>query len=489
MSRSTPPETWDSVSGIQAWVEKIIPLELYRNMKDEGEYQFRAGNHFFKDQAKMAVIFQTPEKNGRWSRQTKLSLDLLTYRLPLQIKHVTTSWLDISAFTYDWNKVVSFNPPLRLGSWWTVITDSTSIVIQAISMDSYDTFIWTLTEILVRLKTIFPTLEERRDTQVGWLIQSSRNQTQWVLDSGSIDIETIRIIPDGTISLEDVGLSQYNEQEIRAFLSLLRSDKEELSNRWVNIPRWYLLQWPPWVGKTEIMRWMSNNDDVLVYKIDKTDYDNPLKWVWPQRLSAYLQAILTEAKQKRKHAIILLDEADGILLKKWNSHPADNDCLNVLLKFMDGIGTADIPVTIFVGTNIEKWQMEKSALRPGKIGRHLVVRYPWKNVRRKIFLSHMERKFSSSGNSHLFDGYIDIEQLVSLTSWLNGADIKEIFDLACQKAYLRGFDSWVSHSLNILWEFLEKRWVRTVHHSLGENDIPVVMWDLLESVRIIKERK
>ena len=134
---------------------------------------------------------------------------------------------------------------------------------------------------------------------------------------------------------------------------------------------------------------------------------------------------LFELARERKPSILFFDEVDALAGDRTHlRHSAGRSLVNQFLDEIDGTKNENEGVLVLAATNAP-WHMDGAFLRPGRFDRVLFVPPPDEPARRSI----IEILARDKPMDHL-----DAGALARKTKEFSGADLKNVFDLAVERA-------------------------------------------------------
>ena len=220
------------------------------------------------------------------------------------------------------------------------------------------------------------------------------------------------------ILFKDIAWAEEEKQELQEVVDFLKNPKKYI-DLWAKIPRWTLLVWPPWTGKTMLARAVAGESWVPFLSISGSEFVEMFVWVGASRVRD-----LFENAKKMAPAIIFIDEIDAIGKKRWpgnwGGHDEREQTLNQILTEMDWFET-DTNIIVMGATNRAD-VLDKALLRPGRFDRKITVNLPNLSDREKILEVHTKNK--------KIDKNIDFKSLASQTVWFSGADMWNLLNEA-----------------------------------------------------------
>ncbi len=213
------------------------------------------------------------------------------------------------------------------------------------------------------------------------------------------------------VLFKDVAWAEEEKEELKEIVQFLKNPKK-FKEIWAKIPRWTLLVWPPWTGKTMLARAVAGESDVPFLSISGSEFVEMFVWVWASRV----RDLFASAK-KIAPAIIFIDEIDAIGKKRWPGngwwHDEREQTLNQILTEMDWFDN-ETNVIVMWATNRSD-VLDKALLRPGRFDRKITVNLPNLADREQILKIH--------ATTRKVEDNIDYKSIASKTVWFSGADL------------------------------------------------------------------
>lgn len=220
------------------------------------------------------------------------------------------------------------------------------------------------------------------------------------------------------ILFKDVAWADEEKEELWEVVQFLKNPKK-FRDLWAKIPRWTLLVWPPWTGKTMLARAVAWESGVPFLSISGSEFVEMFVWVWASRVRD-----LFDNAKKIAPAIIFIDEIDAIGKKRWPWagwwHDEREQTLNQILTEMDGFEN-DTNIIVMWATNRAD-VLDKALLRPWRFDRKIAVNLPNVTDREEILKIHAKTK--KIGKK------IDFKSIASKTVWFSWADLWNLMNEA-----------------------------------------------------------
>ena len=187
-------------------------------------------------------------------------------------------------------------------------------------------------------------------------------------------------------------------------------------------PKWVLLYWQPWSGKTLLARAVAGESNVPFFSVSWSEFMEMLVGMW----AAKVRELFGKAKAVGR-AIIFIDEIDAIGKKRgvWSTwgHQEQEQTLNQILTEMDGFDNTT-NIIVIAATNRPDI-LDPALMRAWRFDRKVYVSEPTYEERLLIFDYYLKGK--------KLDTSINIPSLAKRTSGLVGADIENIVNEAALK--------------------------------------------------------
>lgn len=280
------------------------------------------------------------------------------------------------------------------------------------------------------------------------------------------------------VLFKDVAGAEEEKEELNEVIQFLKNPKK-FKEIGAKIPRWTLLVWPPWTGKTMLARAVAGESNVPFLSISGSEFVEMFVWVWASRVRDLFQ----NAK-KIAPAIIFIDEIDAIWKKRWpwagGWHDEREQTLNQILTEMDGFDN-DTNIIVMWATNRAD-VLDKALLRPGRFDRKIQVNLPNIADREEILKIHAkDKKISKSINYKALASktvgfsWADLWNLMNESAIISARnDEKEITEKRITEAFER-LVMWLRKKSMIMNE-LEKK--ITAYHEVGH----AIVWKLLPNI-------
>ncbi len=219
----------------------------------------------------------------------------------------------------------------------------------------------------------------------------------------------------------DVAWMEEVKEELSEIVDYLKNSAK-YHKVWARHPKWVLLYWQPWSGKTLLARAVAGEASVPFFSVSWSEFMEMLVWMWAAKVRWLFQKAKTAGK-----AIIFIDEIDAIGRKRglWHTwwHQEQEQTLNQILTEMDGFDNKT-NIIVIAATNRPDI-LDPALLRAGRFDRKILVSAPTYEERKEIFEYYLKDK--------KIDKNLNLDSLIKRTSWLVWADIENIVNEAALK--------------------------------------------------------
>ncbi len=219
----------------------------------------------------------------------------------------------------------------------------------------------------------------------------------------------------------DVAWMEEVKSELSEIVDYLKNP-EKYHKVWARHPKWVLLYWQPWSGKTLLARAVAWEASVPFFSASWSEFMEMLVGMW----AAKVRELFWKAKATER-AIIFIDEIDAIWKKRgaWFTgwHQEQEQTLNQILTEMDWFDN-NTKIIVIAATNRPD-TLDPALLRAWRFDRKIMVWAPTYEERIEIFNYYLKKKKIAKN--------LKIESLAKRTSWLVWADIENITNEASLK--------------------------------------------------------
>jgi len=227
----------------------------------------------------------------------------------------------------------------------------------------------------------------------------------------------------------DVAWMEEVKEELSEIVDYLKNPSK-YHKVWARHPKWVLLYWQPWSGKTLLARAVAGEASVPFFSVSWSEFMEMLVWMWAAKVRSLFQKAKTAWK-----AIIFIDEIDAIGRRRWLWHTwwhqEQEQTLNQILTEMDGFDNKT-NIIVIAATNRPDI-LDPALLRAGRFDRKVLVSAPTYDERKEIFEYYLKDK--------KVDEKLNLDSLIKRTSGLVWADIENIVNEAALKLAKTGKDT------------------------------------------------
>jgi cell division protease FtsH len=243
----------------------------------------------------------------------------------------------------------------------------------------------------------------------------------WGMPWFGIKAWQLRTEKDVQTRFKDVAWMEEVKDELVEVVDFLKHPKK-YQKVGAKIPKWVLLWWPPWSGKTLLAKAVAWESGVAFFSASWSEFMEMLVWMW----AAKVRELFKKAKAAAP-AIIFIDEIDTIGRKRWawytGWHQEQEQTLNQILTEMDWFDTGS-NVIVIAATNRPEI-LDAALLRSGRFDRKIMVWNPTLEERKQILEIHTQDKKLGPD--------ADLETLARRTSGFVGADLANVINEAALK--------------------------------------------------------
>lgn len=209
-------------------------------------------------------------------------------------------------------------------------------------------------------------------------------------------------------------------EDVKELPDFIRN-KQEYLRLGARIPKGVLLYGPPGTGKTSIARAIAGEADAAFVSASASEFVEVYVGVGPQRIrELFAQAEQERLKEKRKYAIIFIDEIDAIGGKRGAEQSSEyRNTLNELLNQMDGF-EKNTHITVIAATNTPN-SLDSALLR--RFERKVEIPLPNETSRRAILQLYL-KKTPFTGSQEM------VNMIAKKSEKFSGADLELIINEA-----------------------------------------------------------
>lgn len=251
---------------------------------------------------------------------------------------------------------------------------------------------------------------------VGFMLSQSSKAGAGIMDSAVNSHH--QVIKSSPIRFKDVqGCDEVKAQLVQVVDFLKNPNKFERYG--AKMPRGYLLEGPPGVGKTMLAKAVAGEANVPFLVISGAEFDEVFVGVGASRV----RALFNDARSFNK-AVIFIDEIDAVAGKRNTVDRSGNrQTLNQLLVEMDGFRTTSNVIVLGATNTVSS--LDEALLRPGRFDKTLTLNPPDINGRKQL----LTRLFSSIP-SEMIAPDVKADELAAVTIGYTGADLDNLVNQA-----------------------------------------------------------
>nr|WP_307556836.1 AAA family ATPase [Paenibacillus sp. V4I7] len=231
------------------------------------------------------------------------------------------------------------------------------------------------------------------------------------------------------LSFDEIGGQEIAKRELMEALDFLVHG-DDLSRYGIRPLKGILLAGPPGTGKTLLAKAAAHYTDSVFLYAAGSDFVEMYVGVGARRVRGlFKEARQLTIKQKKKNAIIFIDEIDVLGGKRDSTtHAKEADqTLNQLLTEMDGLFSQDLPRIFMIAATNRKDMLDDALLRPGRFDRQIQIDLPDKQGRLQILGIHALNKPLS------VDVILDL--IADQTFGFSGAQLESLMNEAAVYAF------------------------------------------------------
>lgn len=218
------------------------------------------------------------------------------------------------------------------------------------------------------------------------------------------------------ITFKDVGGYDNVKLELLQIIDMIKN-KEKYEQYGLRVPKGILLEGPTGNGKTLLAKAFSGEIDFPIIVTSGSEFNEKFVGVGAARIRE-----LFKFAEENEPCVIFIDEIDALSRKRSNSDDGASgerdQTLNQLLVNLDGFAISKNIIVIGATNRLDI--LDKAITRPGRMDKIIHVPNPDAKTREHIISIHLKNKPIN----------VTINEMVSITAGLNGAQIENLLNEA-----------------------------------------------------------
>lgn len=222
-------------------------------------------------------------------------------------------------------------------------------------------------------------------------------------------------------SIDDMILENSEKKELKKIINMF-NNPDLFKEYWLEMPKWMILYWPPWVWKTLFLKIFAKQTDATFIHISHSDIET--KWVWESEKN--IKAKFNEARKlvaEWKKVILSFDEWDSLFEARWEEKNYKEWIIAVILGELDWFDESGIK-NIFTVILTNRPEAVDNALKE-RLSRKIWLKLPSLSQRVEHLKLNIKNIESKSLKTY-FDESIDFDLIAIKLNQKSGRFIKNL---------------------------------------------------------------
>ncbi len=236
------------------------------------------------------------------------------------------------------------------------------------------------------------------------------------------------------VKFADIGGYTFVKTELAAFIKHIQNPSWAKQNGF-EYPKLVILYGPPGTGKTLFGKAVAGESGAVFIEANAADFLRPYVGQSTMALEELITKANAEAQKAVKPAVVFIDEIDSLLPERGSQHHVNDELVNLLNTYTQGMRSSQIPNLYFMGATNRYGAMDKSAVRAGR-AIALEVGMPDHEARQRIFEA-TQATIERTAGRELFDRGISYASLAEMTGGFSGADIAAVMNQTRKESWIQ----------------------------------------------------